>query len=68
MASSEPSQRAREGLVAHIRQGLRHKAHWPPATLRYQNRVGAHTWDEWSDYPELVIEYVNTFRVPGEHA
>ncbi len=38
-----------------------------PATVRYQKRVGAHTWDEWAGHPELVIDYVNTFRLLGEH-
>ena len=38
-----------------------------PATVRYQERGGGHTWDEWFGHPELVIEYVNTFRLLGEH-
>ena len=41
-----------------------------PATVRYQEKAagaGAHTWDEWFVHPELVIEYVNTFRLLGEH-
>jgi len=40
-----------------------------PATSAYQQRAGtegAHTWDEWSQHPELVIEYVSTFRLLGE--
>ena len=39
-----------------------------PATVRYQKKVGAHSWDEWAGHPELVIDYVNTFRLLGEHA
>jgi hypothetical protein len=38
-----------------------------PATVRYQERGDGHTWDEWFGHPELVIEYVNTFRLLGEH-
>jgi hypothetical protein len=38
-----------------------------PATVRYQERAGGHSWDEWAGHPELVIEYVNTFRLLGEH-
>ncbi len=38
-----------------------------PATVRHQKSVGGHTWDEWAGHPELVIEYVNTFRLLGEY-
>lgn len=38
-----------------------------PATLRYLKRVGGHSREEWFDHPELVIDYVNTFRLLGEY-
>jgi len=38
------------------------------ATVAYQKRASGYTWEEWFGHPELVIEYVNTFRLLGEHA
>jgi len=39
-----------------------------PATKRWQAANDGYSWEEWSDHPELVIEYVNTFRLLGELA
>jgi hypothetical protein len=38
-----------------------------PATVRRQKATGVHSWDEWYGHPELVIDYVNTFRLLGEY-
>jgi hypothetical protein len=38
-----------------------------PATVAHRKRAGGHSWREWSGHPELVIDYVNTFRLLGEH-
>jgi hypothetical protein len=40
-------------------------AEMTPATKAHIGAWGTHPWEEWAWHPELVIEYVNTFRRIG---